>query len=79
MKDKLHLLAALIPSAIAFGPFFMMQDWGSWMLTLGLGMMFLYILFLHRRVQKLEEKVEGKYRDPTRRETEFSSPAGVHK
>ena len=57
-NDKLWLLASLIPACITFGPLFLSNQWGPWLLIVGLICMFGYITRLHRRIHALEENLE---------------------
>jgi hypothetical protein len=57
-NDRLWFLAALIPACISFGPLFLSNQWGSWLLTAGLINMFLYITQLHKRITALEEDLQ---------------------
>ncbi|MCC5846600.1 MAG: hypothetical protein JJU29_00790 [Verrucomicrobia bacterium] len=57
-NDKLWHLAALIPAGICFGPLFLSNGWGPWLLMAGLVCMFVYTTRLHRRIAVLEQQIK---------------------
>lgn len=55
--DKLYMLGAVIPACVCFVPLFLSNQWGPWLLIVGLISMYLYITRLHTRIGALEARL----------------------